>query len=94
MQDGKRLGPLIAVLALTAVKLLQLQELTRTHPEAAAEEHVAQRYIRALRAYIKLEGMLSTREFYRQVAHLGGFLGRSAEGDPGWQTLWWGAGSN
>jgi hypothetical protein len=27
-------------------------------------------------------------EFWREVAKLGGFLGRKSDGDPGWQTLW------
>jgi hypothetical protein len=26
--------------------------------------------------------------FWRQVAMLGGFLGRKGDGDPGWQTIW------
>ena len=31
---------------------------------------------------------LTVYEFYRQVAKLGGFLGRKHDGEPGWQTVW------
>src|SRR4051812_29669547 len=30
----------------------------------------------------------SNRAFLRGVAQLGGFLARTSDGDPGWQTLW------
>ena len=31
---------------------------------------------------------LTTGEFWRDVARLGGFLARKRDGDPGWLTLW------
>ena len=31
---------------------------------------------------------LSVGQFYREVAKLGGFLGRKSDGDPGWITIW------
>jgi hypothetical protein len=27
-------------------------------------------------------------EFYRELAKLGGFLGRKCDGEPGWITIW------
>ena len=27
-------------------------------------------------------------EYYREVAKIGGFIGRKSDGEPGWQTLW------
>ena len=30
----------------------------------------------------------TARDFVRAVATLGGFLGRTGDGEPGWQTLW------
>ena len=27
-------------------------------------------------------------EFYRELAKLGGFLGRKSDGEPGWITIW------
>ena len=31
---------------------------------------------------------LTVGQFYREVAKLGGFLGRKSDGDPGWITIW------
>ena len=31
---------------------------------------------------------IDVRRFTREVAKLGGFLGRKHDGEPGWQTLW------
>ncbi len=32
----------------------------------------------------------TVREFYQELAKLGGFLGRKRDGEPGWITLWHG----
>ena len=31
---------------------------------------------------------LTVRAYWREVARMGGFLGRTYDRDPGWQTLW------
>ena len=31
---------------------------------------------------------MSVYEFFRELAKLGGFLGRKHDGEPGWQTIW------
>jgi hypothetical protein len=31
---------------------------------------------------------MTIREFYREVAKLGGFLGRKSDGEPRWITIW------
>jgi hypothetical protein len=31
---------------------------------------------------------MSFGQFWQDVARLGGFIGRSSDGEPGWQTLW------
>jgi hypothetical protein len=31
---------------------------------------------------------LTAGQFWRGVARLGGFIGRTSDGAPGWQTLW------
>jgi len=31
---------------------------------------------------------MTVYEFFRQLAMLGGFLGRKHDGEPGWQTIW------
>ena len=30
----------------------------------------------------------TNRNFVRALARLGGFLGRTGDGEPGWQTIW------
>ena len=41
----------------------------------------------AQRAQVPVED-LTVQQFVREVARLGGFLGRQSDGQPGWQTLW------
>ena len=31
---------------------------------------------------------LTVYDFFRELAKLGGFLGRTHDGEPGWQTIW------
>ena len=31
---------------------------------------------------------MTVGRFYRELAKLGGFLGRTHDGDPGWITIW------
>ena len=31
---------------------------------------------------------LTVYEFFRELAKLGGFLGRKGDGEPGWHTIW------
>ncbi len=33
---------------------------------------------------------MTVYEFFRELAKLGGFLGRKSDGEPGWQTTWLG----
>ena len=31
---------------------------------------------------------MTVGQFYRELAKLGGFLGRKSDGEPGWITIW------
>jgi hypothetical protein len=77
------------MLAAVAVRLLQLKLSARQEPDRPAKQCVSSLHVEVLGAYRKkdIEG-LTVREFFREVAKLGGFLGRKSDGDPGWQTLW------
>jgi hypothetical protein len=44
--------------------------------------------LRILRPKAARRGSWSVYEFFRQLAGLGGFLGRKGDGEPGWITLW------
>lgn len=80
-----------ALLSVVAVRLLQLKSAARTNPTRPARAMVPLRWIRMLlaaRKRSKLTVAMTIGEFYRELAKLGGFLGRKADGEPGWITIW------
>jgi hypothetical protein len=89
LEEAGRLEALLGILAVVAVRLLQLKHRAKVNPDAPAQTIVPKQYVRTLAAYLKRPpGKLTTREFWRETAKLGGFLGRKGDGDPGWLTLW------
>jgi Transposase Tn5 dimerisation domain len=42
----------------------------------------------AARKNLKQIKSLTVGEFYRELAKLGGFIGRKSDGEPGWITIW------
>jgi hypothetical protein len=87
-----RLEAVTGMLSILAVRLLQLRTLARTEPDRPAEEVVPRRWVEMLRLVRKGRHRVITTvyEFFRELAGLGGFLGRKGDGEPGWQTLWHG----
>lgn len=86
------LQPMIALLSVVAVMLLNLRHAAR-RPDAkdrAATEVVEPIYEEVLRAhrYKTVRDPMSVHEFYLAVARLGGHMNRTADGFPGWLTLW------
>lgn len=91
LQEADRLKTLLGILAVVAVRLLQLKHQAKVNPDAPAQRVVPKQYVRTLAAHLKRPpSKLTTREFWRETAKLGGFLGRKGDGDPGWLTLWHG----
>ena len=43
--------------------------------------------LKKLKPRIKIT-TLTIYQFFREIAKLGGFLGRKHDGEPGWQTIW------
>jgi hypothetical protein len=79
------------LLSVVAVRLVQLKSAARTTPDRPAREVVPLSWIRMLlaaRKRSKLTATMTIGEFYREVAKLGGFLGRKSDGEPGWITIW------
>ncbi len=79
------------MLSVVAVRLLQLKSVARAEPERAATEVVPELWIktlRILRPKAARRENWTVRDFYRQLAGLGGFLGRKSDGEPGWITIW------
>jgi hypothetical protein len=91
LQSKEALERVTALLSVVAVRLLQLKSAARTTPNAPARNFVPLPWIKMLlaaRKRCKLTIALTIREFYREVAKLGGFLGRKSDGEPGWITIW------
>jgi hypothetical protein len=88
-ETARRLEAITGVLSILAVRLLQLKMIARDEPQRPAKQVVPQKWISMLQCLRKRSAESWTiREFYREMAKLGGFLGRKSDGEPGWITLW------
>jgi hypothetical protein len=91
LQSGKGLMALAGILGIIATKLLELRSISRASEDIQAEKIVPEVFIRILARKLCLKNSsLTMKDFWKQVARLGGFIGRKSDGDPGWQTLWGG----
>jgi hypothetical protein len=91
LEESDRLEAVLGILAVVAVRLLALKQQVQQRPQTPAVQHVEKLTVQVLMAKRKLRGRLedlSLHQFWREVAKLGGFLGRRRDGEPGWQTLW------
>ena len=89
LETADRLGALLGMLSVVAVRLLQLKHQARCDPQRPAKDLVPEEYVQVLAAHRKMKSSNpSVREFWRAVAQMGGFLARTGDGDPGWLTLW------
>ena len=91
-KTSARLEAVVGMLSVVAVRLLQLRSTARREPNRPARDVVPLRWIRVLqqvrRKHGKHQREWTVRDFYRELAGLGGFLGRKGDGEPGWITLW------
>jgi hypothetical protein len=89
-----RLEAMMGLMSVEAVRLFQLKGTARTAPEKPATEVVPLKYVMMLKGVRKLapETVLTAGGFFRELAKLGGFLGRRHDGEPGWMTIWRGWG--
>lgn len=90
LEKADRLEPLIAVLAVVAVRLLSTKFLARSRP---GSQEVAQSFGPEMLELLakKLgqpKGGWTNRNVLVATARLGGFIGRKSDGLPGWQTIW------
>jgi hypothetical protein len=89
LRRGPGLLALLGLLAIVAVRLLQLRTIARTAPDTPANQVIEPEFVEtAARFRGGSADTMTADQFWRTVAGLGGFLGRTGDGDPGWQTLW------
>jgi hypothetical protein len=90
LKTSHRLEAMLGLMSVEAVRLFQLKGESRTAPDRPAEQVVPPRYVTVLKAVRGLEAslQLTVGRFFRELAKLGGFLGRRRDGEPGWITIW------
>lgn len=89
LEDLNGLKALIGMLAVVAVRLLQLKQCAKSDPDRPAAQCVSGEHLEVLAAYWKKPAdKMTIYEFWRYVARMGGFLARRSDGEPGWQTIW------
>jgi hypothetical protein len=85
-KTAEAMVPMLGVLAIVAVRVLQLRWWGRsggTAPAESASTTAEREVLKGLGHRVR-----TARDFVRAVAELGGFLGRKGDQEPGWQTLW------
>lgn len=91
LRSAERLEAMVGLMSVVAVRLLQLKSVARRNPDRPARTVVPKIWLTMLKAARKnLPRVhdLTIYQFYRELAKLGGFLGRRSDGEPGWLTIW------
>ena len=91
LKTADRLEAFVGLTSVVAVRLLQLKSIARTNPGVPAQRVIPSVWLRMLKLARKNLSRihdLTVGQFYREVAKLGGFLGRKSDGEPGWVTIW------
>jgi hypothetical protein len=80
---------LLGFCSVVAMRLLALARTARHCADEPASKHVDRDHLRVLCSLRGIEPTaMSIHNYWREVARIGGFLARSCDGNPGWQTLW------
>jgi hypothetical protein len=90
LRTADRLEPLIGLISIIGIRLFGLKLIGRNEQTAKAKSHIPSSWLRTL-ALLQPDlrlSKLTVYEFFRELAKLGGFLGRTGDGEPGWQTIW------
>lgn len=91
LKTKQRLEAMVGLLSVVSVRLLQLKSAARAEPDRPARQMIPLRWIALLqsaRKHLKQKKSMTVGEFYRELAKLGGFIGRKSDGEPGWITIW------
>lgn len=91
LKTGSRLEAVVGLLSVVAMRLVQLKSLANREPDRPARSVVPLLWLQMLKAarkQLRRVHDLTLKQFYRELAKLGGFLGRKSDGSPGWITIW------
>jgi len=95
LETAKRLEACLALYSVLALRLLQLLHASRAEPDAPGTMVLSEEGWAVLwaarhpkRPMDELPPIPCVREVMRELAMLGGFMGRRGDGDPGVVTLW------
>jgi hypothetical protein len=91
LRTASRLEAVVGLMSVVAVQLLQLKSVSRCEPDRPAKTVVPPLWLKMLKAArmnLRRVHDLTVGQFYRELAKLGGFLGRRSDGEPGWITIW------
>jgi len=91
LHSADRLEAMVGLMSVVAVRLVQLKTMARTEPDRPAKSVVPELWLQMLKAArknLRRVHDLTIYQFYREMAKLGGFLGRKSDGEPGWITVW------
>lgn len=88
LETAHGLECLIGILAIVAIRLLQMKLLGRVEAgQVALKLHPHLLSVLTQKQGVPAEGW-TCEQVLRGVARLGGFLARKGDGDPGWLTIW------
>ncbi len=88
LKNNARLERLMGFLAVVAIRLLQLKEQMK-NGQLLAKCYVPDLPLEVLSKKISMDTeTITLRQFWIEVAKMGGFLARKSDGDPGWITIW------
>lgn len=89
LDDRAALWRLLALCAPLAVRLLQLRDQARQQPDQPATQVLDPAVVTLVATLRHLPPEACTvGRITREIATFGGYLGRTRDGPPGWQTLW------
>lgn len=88
LETAPRLFNAIAIMAIVAVRLLALKELTHLNPHApAGTSGLSELELQGLSASLQRD-LTTVRDGALALGRLGGHMNRPSDGLPGWQSLW------
>jgi hypothetical protein len=90
LETAQRITSLLGILAVVAVRLLNMKLLAATRPdEPVSDEAIGPEALAILAAeYGQPAGGWTNATVLVAIARLGGFLARRSDGQPGWLTIW------